>query len=180
MGRLVVDEHRRRVSRVLAAAEQLTGRSREEIDDWIRETPEAVPLLVRVLQAAGNSGNDQTLQMLGEALGRTQKDPKSRPLQELIVMSIEGLTQEHLYVLAACTTDAQPTDAVSKGVEGEVSAELVPLMLTSLHTRGLFINPYGRFGGGEYWQLSELGVAVRDAALVAFPQSLQGEDTRTQ
>lgn len=169
-GRLMVDEHERRVSKALAAAESLTGLTREAIADWVTDTPEAVPLLVRVLQAAGNNGNDRTLEMLGEALGRAHEHPQQRAREELIALAIDGLTQEHLDVLAACGTDAIPTAEVVKLLDGRVSATVVPMALNQMVPRGLFVGPYGRYGGGEYWELSELGVAVRDAATVAYPR----------
>ena len=170
-GRLVVGEHGRRVSKALAAAESLTGLSREELADWVTATPESVPLLVRILQAAGNNGNDRTLEMLGEALGRAHQHPRQRAREELIALAIDGLTQEHLDVLSACGADALPTTEVVKLLDGRVSATVVPMALSQMVPRGLFISPYGRYGGGEYWELSELGVAVRDAAIVAYPQT---------
>lgn len=169
-GRLLLDEHRRRTSKALAAAEALTGKSREEISNWVMATPEVVPLLVRVLHAAGNNGNDRTLEMLGEALGRAHQRPEQRAREELIALAIDGLTQEHLDVLAVCSTDARPTSEVVEILDRRVSAAVVPMALSQMVPRGLFISPYGRYGGGEYWELSELGVAVRDAATAAYPQ----------
>lgn len=171
--RLVIAEHHRRTSVALAAAESLTGLQREELEDWIAAAPEAVPLVVRVLHAAGNSGNDRTLRALGAALGRAYEEPSQRGRQELIVMALEGMTDEHIDVLAVSTTERQTPQEIAEKLSGHVEPELVAMALASMMPRGLYGNPYGGYGGGEAWALSVLGVAVRDAAVAAHPQRLR-------
>ncbi len=169
LSRLAMDEHARRVSLALAAAESMTGLTREELTEWIASTPEVVPLAVRVLQAAGQSGNDRTLAILGECLGRCHDRPTNRPREELIVMAIEGLTEEHLTVLAACATGRKPTAEIAADLSGTIDATVVAMALMNMLSRGLFDNPFGGYGGGEYWGLSSLGAAVVDAAKAAYP-----------
>ena len=175
VGGLVLTERQRRISVALQTAEALTGLAREDLDEQIAGRPELVPLVVRVLQAAGNTGNDRTLQALGAAVGRAVNDPPSRPHQEMLVMALDGLTDEHIAVLAVCTSDPKTTDAVVAAVDGLVDRAVVEMALMSLLPRGLFANPFGGYGGGEHWGLSELGVAVRDAAIVAFPTPIDDE-----
>ena len=169
-GRLVIAERERCTSVALGAAESMTGLQREELQDWISAKPEVVPIVIRVLHAAGNSGNDRTLRALGQALGRVYQEPAQRGRQELIVMALEGLTEEHLEVLAVSTQDRQTPELIAEQLAGRVEPELVPMALTSMMPRGLYSNPYGGYGGGENWALSTLGLAVRDAAIAAYPQ----------
>ncbi len=131
------------------------------------------PLVVKVLHAAGNSGNDRTLRALGQALGRVVLEPSQRARQELIVLALEGMTDEHIEVIAVISTDAQSTEEVVNLVAGRVDPDLVPMALAGMLPRGLFRNPYGRYGGGEAWELSTLGAAVRDAAMAAHPTRLE-------
>jgi len=156
----------------LAAAESLTGLQREALADWIAATPEAVPLVVRVLHAAGNSGIDRTLRALGEALGRVYQEPAQRGREELIVMALDGLTDEHIEVLASSSTQRQTPQQLAEKLVDRVAPELISMALASMMPRGLYDNPYGGYGGGEAWALGALGVAVRDAAVTAHPQRL--------
>lgn len=168
-------ERARRVSVALRAAEDLTGRSRETLALAVSDSPQMLSLTIRVLLAAGNSGNDAVLQMLGQSLGRAYKTESATGEQELLVSAIEGLTQEQLIVLAACDSKPRPMDEVVERCAGKLSPELVEMATMSLVPRGMFDNPFGRFGGAFY-PLSALGVAVRDAAVAAYPTVVEDSD----
>lgn len=161
-------ERARRVSVALRAAEDLTARSREELTLMASDSPEMLSLTIRVLLAAGNSGNDAVLQMLGQSLGRAFSTESATGEQELLVSAIEGLTKEQLIVLAACDASPRPMNEVVERCAGKLCPELVEMATMSLVPRGMFDNPFGRFGGAFY-PLSALGVAVRDAAIAAYP-----------
>lgn len=164
MVRPVVDEHRRRISVALRAAEAATGNTREEIEKIVAQDPEILSLYIRVLYAAGNSGNDQTLRMLGETLMHTFEAPSRASENEVIVSAIEGLTRDQLLVLQACDDSPQRAGDISDILSGKLSPELVEVCLITLFTRGLMTNPWGRYGGGAVWELSPLGVALKLAA----------------
>lgn len=175
LGRVVVAEHGRRISVTLATAEAMTGLSREELAARITSDSEAIPLTVRVLQAAGNSGNDRTLRALGAALARSHQDPAHRHEEELIVVSLEGLTDEHLDVLALCSEEAQTPEQLAARLSGRMDSAVMSMALMNMLPRGLFDTPFGRYGGGQWWALSALGVAVRDAAIAAYPSKIDGQ-----
>lgn len=162
----VMDERARRVSVALAMAESLTGRTREDLDIWARETPESLSLVARVLLAAGSSGNDRTLRILGGLLATAMESPgRSRSEQEIVVAALEGLTEEQLVVLAACGEEAQETHTVVEALTGRVSEAIVEPILIGLFSRGLMDSPYGRYGGSSWWELSAFGKAIHEAAI---------------
>lgn len=170
-------ERARRVSVALRAAEDLTARSREELTLMASDSPEMLSLTIRVLLAAGNSGNDAVLQMLGQSLGRAFSTESATGEQELLVSAIEGLTKEQLIVLAACDASPRPMNEVVERCAGKLSPELVEMATMSLVPRGMFDNPFGRFGGAFY-PLSALGVAVRDAAIAAYPSVVEDSEEK--
>lgn len=55
-----------------------------------------------------------------------------------------------------------------------MGVSVLSMALMNMLPRGLFDTPFGRFGGGQFWVLNELGVAVKDAALAAYPSSTGG------
>lgn len=169
------EEHARRVSLALNAAEELTGRSRESLALTATNSPELLSLTVRVLLAAGNSGNDAVLSMLGQLLGRACEASSLGGEQELLVAAIEGLTREQLVVLAACDGKPRTLSDLKERCAGKLSPELVEIAAMALVPRGMFDNPFGRYGG-TFYTLNELGSAVRDAAVAAYPTSLNGDD----
>lgn len=128
-----------------------------------------------MLQAAGNSGNDRTLRALGAALARSHQDPAHRHEEELIVVSLEGLTDEHLDVLALCSEEAQTPEQLAARLSGRMDSAVMSMALMNMLPRGLFDTPFGRYGGGQWWALSALGVAVRDAAIAAYPSKIDGQ-----
>ncbi len=160
----VLAERQRRISVALRAAEAATNTSREEIEEIISHEPELLSLYIRVLHAAGTSGNDDTLRMLGETLVHALKTPSRASENEIIVAAIDGLTREQLLVLRKCDDAPQSTTEMCEVLEGQLSPELVQVCLISLFTRGLMHNPWGGFGGTVSWELSPLGIALKEAA----------------
>ena len=63
------EEWARNSSKALRAAERISGMSREELSDRISDDPRLIPLVTRVLYAAGMTGQDTILRALGTALG---------------------------------------------------------------------------------------------------------------
>lgn len=163
-------ERQRRMSTALGAAESITGLSREDLDSWVEANPDSVSLLVRILLAAGNTGNDDVLHMLGRALGTTVAEGHAGSDREMLVMAIEGLTRDQILTLAVCTEDHQELVDIAEQLNGQVSADVIEMALYSLVPRGLLANPFGSYGGGVHWALSRLGANVKNAALAANPR----------
>ena len=73
-------EHARRHSIAMKAAERRSGMSREDLEERIASDPDLVPIAVRVLHAAGSTGDEKLLKLLGAALGcRQPSDRGWRP-----------------------------------------------------------------------------------------------------
>lgn len=163
--RAVLDERSRRISVALATAEEMTGRTREDLIIWARETPQTLSLTIRVLVAAGSSGNDDTLRVLGGLLAEAMDHPERSSEQEVIVSALEGLTREQLIVLQSVSPDVPgELGGVAQVVAGRVTPQLIEPILVGLFSRGLMEGPYGSFGGVTTWQLSPFGRAIIDAA----------------
>ncbi|MGZ0712573.1 hypothetical protein ACWPKO_29970 (plasmid) [Coraliomargarita sp. W4R53] len=132
-------------------------------------------LTIRVLLAAGNSGNHAVLQMLGQSLGPAHHTESATGERELMVVAIGGLTQEQLVVLAACDTKPRLSEEVVERCAVKPSPALVEMATMPLVPRGMFDSPFSRFGGAFY-PLSALGAAVRDAAPAACPTVVEDSE----
>ncbi len=121
-------------------------------------------LMVRVLLAAGRSGNDETLKILGFLLHEGLQHPERADEQEVIVAALEGLTASQLAVLVAVHSGASEYETVVlRAIDLDVSKPMIQPILIGLFTRGLLQSPYG-YGGVETWQVSAFGAAVIEAA----------------
>lgn len=162
--RAVQDERSRRISLALKAAEQASNRSREDLETWAQSTPETLSLTVRVLLAAGSSGNDDTLRILGGLLAEAADYPERSSEQEIIVAALDGLTREQLIVLSSVPNEVgEQVSDVELKVAGRVTASLIEPVLVGLFVRGLTASPYGGWGDTT-WKLSPLGRSILDAA----------------
>lgn len=104
--RLVVSaetELARTRSVALAAAAQQADMTREELQDAIAANPRLVPLLQRLLYAAGMTGYDPLLAAMGVALGRAAQDPEVHDESAMLLDSLNGLTAAHVQVLRLLT-----------------------------------------------------------------------------
>lgn len=165
---LVVEEHSQRVSKALKAAERVSGRTREELDDLILANPETVPMLVKLLSAAGKNGHDRILQAMGAAYARAVINPAALQHEELILMSIESLEDVHIILLAVIESLESAVSTQDLARESGIPEELVRLAGTGLSNAALVETPYGRIGGGEWFEISATGrlvlKAVREAS----------------
>jgi hypothetical protein len=97
--RAVRREWERNLSTALRVAEARSGLSREDLQERLEESPQLVPLYVRVLYAAGMTGHDRTLKLLGGFLGEAFADTSQVDDVSLILSSVESLTEHHIKAL---------------------------------------------------------------------------------
>lgn len=166
----LVGEQQRRTSVALAAAERTSGKTREEIDDLIAHDLAAVPIVLRLLQAAGNAGDDEVLSLLGGMAGAGLADPSTAQRQETLMLSIEGLTEAHVRMMAVLDREhIAPTEENESAPSWDARTisdwmheerDVVRMLGMGLLSRGLVENPFGGFGGSETFGLSSLGFEV--------------------
>lgn len=100
LARASVEEQRRNRSRALAAAERVSGLSREDLGEHIADHPELIPLLARVLHAAAMTGQEDILAGLGAVLGKAVgDDPERLDEAEFILGIMADLRRQHIHVL---------------------------------------------------------------------------------
>ena len=93
------EEWTRNSSKALRAAELASGLSREDLADRISEDPCLVPLVTRVIYAAGMTGQDTILRALGTALGDAVRDSEKIDEAELLLVGISNLRAHHITIL---------------------------------------------------------------------------------
>ena len=160
----VAEERGRRASVALKAAERISGLTREQLDDLIADDPRTISLTIRLLQAAGNSGEESVLIMIGALAGAGYKEPDTAQRQETLLLAIEGLTAGHVNMLAVLEREQtgpamrfEPPQIAAWLAESE---DVVRMLGMGLLSRGLIETPFGGFGGGTVYELSELGREV--------------------
>ena len=128
------------------------------------------------------NGRDRTLHAMGTTLGEAVKDRDPLEECELILTSLDGLTDVHASVLAVMTQELPLAGGrpghrtVPLVVErAKVSARVARLCLAGLVTRGLVEMSSG-FGGGSVYDLTELGRVVLDV-LEQFSSASSGDGT---
>jgi predicted transcriptional regulator len=95
----VREEWERNHSKALRAAERISGMSREELADNISEDPRLIPLAIRVLYAAGMTGQDVILRALGTALGEAVIDREKIDEAEMLLIGLADLRKQHIAIL---------------------------------------------------------------------------------
>jgi len=164
-------ERERSASTALTRAEQITGLTREELADEIARDPRLVPLAARLLHAAGMNGHDRTLQAMGAALGAAVNRRESLDECELILTALGDLTDSHAAVLAVMAQevpgepDAERRSRWSREELTEACGlgdRVVTICAAALVARGLARMPGAILGGGDHYQLTELGRLVLD------------------
>jgi hypothetical protein len=171
MARKLREEWQRNASTALKRAEEITGLTREELADEIARDPRLVPLAARLLHAAGMNGHDRTLKAMGAALGDAVNRRESVGECELILTALSDLTDNHAAVLAVVAqdvpgeTDRERRSRWSREALEEASGlgdRVVTLCTAALVARGLVRMPGAILGGGNHFQITELGQLVLD------------------
>ena len=147
-------------SRPMRAAVRISGLSREDIEERLREDPRLVPLAVRVLHEAAMTGQQEVLDLLGAALRDGGRHPDQADDIELILSGLARLRPAHTRLLRQLGPEA-PQDngsAITWGpaVVGDRQAmteDQANRLLFDLASSG-FMTMHGAFGG--------LGFTVND------------------
>lgn len=160
LGKKVLEEQHRRVSKALRAAERISGMSREDLEEQAENNPGSIPMLIRLLQLAGTNGHDRLLAAMGEAYGRAVTDPTQLEFEELLLVSLSGLEDLHITVMSYLEHQEERLSPEQVAEISNVRLEAVRFVLAGLLSRSLVEPPYGGFGGGEAWKLNESGLLV--------------------
>jgi hypothetical protein len=162
------EERERRVSVALNAAERIAGMSREELGDAIEEDPDLVPLVTRILYAAGMNRYDRTLAAMGRALGDAVRDRERINEVDLILTALADLRGEHIVVLQYLVAEYQVSPNItvrpSLGAVAEdtgLSVQLCMLCLAALSSRGL-VATVGGLDGTNVYEPTDLGRILLD------------------
>jgi hypothetical protein len=154
------EERERRVSIALGAAERLSGLDREELGDAIAEDPRLVPLLTRILYAAGMNGYDRTLSAMGRALGDAVRDRERIDEVDLILTALADLGAGHVRLLQALAVHGAWVWPYSFE-HPDLPARVRDRCLATLISRGLVTASTGPAYRVRY-DLSELGRTLLD------------------
>jgi hypothetical protein len=172
----VRDEHARNASISLRSAERVSGLSREDLQRKIAEEPRLVPLLTRVLVAAGLTGYDDLLDAMGAALGEAVGDTTKIDEAEVLLIAIADLRAMHVHVLRIAKADPPLRYDDGKPIqsrwgintlapEANLSIDLTSLCVSALVSAGLLLQDGDVFGGPGYY-ISDLGRTVPDVLRV--------------
>jgi hypothetical protein len=157
---LVRDEHARRTSKALRVARQISGLDDEHLADAIRTRPELIPLFVKILNAAGSSGQDHVIDLLGARLGEAVKNADALQEKELLALALDGLTNGHISLLReyAGFPDTDP------GVREAGAEPIAAYVHSTLAGKGLLHTTTGYGGGPTHYSISALARAVAEAS----------------
>jgi hypothetical protein len=161
--RRMQEEWARNNSTALRTAERISGMTREELADHISENPRLVPLAIRVLYAAGMTGQDAVLRALGTALGDAVRDPEKIDEAELLLVGMADLRKQHIVILEIMTEPPRPLEADTSfywhsellADKSGFSRDLVNMCISGLARSGL-IRPVENAYGVCY-EISDLG-----------------------
>ncbi|WP_100499641.1 hypothetical protein [Geodermatophilus chilensis] len=163
MARKIREEWARNRSTALRAAERTSGLSREDLAEQVAADPRLVPLVTRLLYAAGMNGHDNTLRAMGAAFGDAVRDREAVDECEIILGALADLTEAHSIVLL--TLSEKPLDPPPDLPHWvpyllEERSGLPPrttsLCVAALVARGLVVAPTG-FGGEIVYHVTPLG-----------------------
>lgn len=162
----VREEWARNHSKALRAAERISEMSREDLADRISEDPRLIPLAVRVLYAAGMTGQDAILRALGTALGEAVRDPEKIDEVELLLIGMADLRSQHVVILEIMSAPLQgstPDDphywaSESLAQTSGFTRDLVNMCLSGLVRGGLIHQVDNAYG--VCYEISELGQAA--------------------
>lgn len=162
----------------LRAAERQAGMNRDDLLEAIAAESRLVPLLQRLLYAAGMNEYDPILTAMGEALGRAVDDAAAQDESMMLLDSLNGLTLAHVQVLRLLTEapDAPSSDPLPQELQSDRSepygwgmaqlharanlpAHVVDLAVAALAARSMVDSGRG-FGGGISANITPLGSTI--------------------
>lgn len=158
------EEWARNGSKAIRAAERASGMSREELADRISEDSRLIPLAIRVLYAAGMTGQEAILRALGTTLGDAIRDPENIDEAELLLIGMSDLRRYHIVVLEIMTENRpHPNDPDSFLYWGSepladlsgYSRDLVNICIAGLVRSGLIRQVDDAYGVS--YEISDLG-----------------------
>jgi hypothetical protein len=157
-------EWARNASKALRAAERISGMSREQLGDHISEDPRLTSLVIRVLYAAGMTGQEPILAALGTALGSAVRDPDKADEAELLLIGMANLRRHHILILRIMTVNrphpTKPDTFIywlpeNLANESGYSRNLVDICIAGLMGSGLV--QLGQDAYGVCYEISDLG-----------------------
>ncbi len=164
--RKVREEWTRHRSTALRAAVSTSGLTLNDLRERITEDPRLIPLVTRLLYAAGMNGHDRTLKALGAAFGRATREPDAMEECELILTAIADLTGDHARTLQLLTTEPPEFSGTALIWTPELlqrrsalSSRTTILCLAALVARGLVESTSG-FDGTTVCRVTSLGYEV--------------------
>jgi hypothetical protein len=162
----VREEVQRNRSTALKAAEDASGLSREDIAERIAAEPRLVPLVIRLLHAAGMNGHERALRAMGTALGDAVCDRNSIDECELILTSLADLTEHHSRVLLVLSQDPPRLSGTKRywwlellQEQTDLPPRATTLCAAALVARGL-VETSGLLDGVNAFQVTDLGWTV--------------------
>jgi len=170
LSRAVRAEHARNFSVAIKAAERMSGRTREQLAEAIEEDPRLVPMVTRLLYAAGMTGQEESLWLMGAAFGDAVREPDKLDEAEMILSAMTDLRAHHVQVLRLVATAAPPPpDSDTEGAKGVwwpavignasgMREEFVILCLAGLSSAGL-VRVSATWGGDAY-EPTGMGLAL--------------------
>lgn len=182
MSSAVRKEWHRLFSRALKAAEAISGRSREDLEEILEQDPTLTPLYMRVLLAAGMNGHDETLRAMGAVLGeavRASDGGESESVDDAdhALMAMSGLMPRHFRALRFLCSNPERTatgEVVAKGSSGWIAEQVAEAMglteeraawcLSDLAGTGLVGTANGGIGATPFYWVTDLGEAVVQAS----------------
>jgi hypothetical protein len=156
-------ELRRARSVALAAAERTSDLTREELAEAIADDPGLLPLVTRLLHAAGENDYDDTLRAMGRAFGEAVQDRDKVDDCHLVLASLADLREQHARVLRVMAKDP-PLHGSKAGwttFDVEEAAGLpsrtTSVCVAALVARGLVASEAPYIGGGAFFSITNLG-----------------------
>lgn len=164
----VRDWKRRRVSLSLQAAEDASGLTRDQIAAHIAERGDLIPLVTRILHAAGMGGDDAILDAMGVALGQAIICPKRVPVERAFLNAVQDITAMHVQVL---TVIAEPVPGGNSNLQWtrpriaeaiEDSADWLHLALGGVVSAGLAEQRNVMLGAEVGYGITDMGSLLLD------------------
>lgn len=171
-------EVHRLFSQALRAAEEISGRQREDLEEIFEQNPILMPLYMRVLWAAGMNGHDETLRAMGAVLGEAVRasdggESESVADADQALMALSALTPRHFRMLRFLCSNPQPDSSGKADGGGWVASRAADPMglteeraewcLSDLAGTGL-VGTSAAFGGAIIYRPTAMGKAVVQAS----------------
>ncbi|MGZ4606448.1 MAG: hypothetical protein ACXVXV_09935, partial [Blastococcus sp.] len=147
----------------LAAAETSSGMRREDLAEAIADDARLIPLVTRLLHAAGENGYDDTLKAMGRAFGEAVRDREKVDDAHLVLAALADLGERHARVLRVMGGDPPIHGTLRQWTSHDVEAashlplRTTALCIASLVARGLVESAAPFPGGGTMFSITHLG-----------------------